>query len=148
MAVELPEYLPLEEAARRYRLSPEILTRAVEDGKIRAVCADGRILVAEEDVQKMTKRDALWSQVAHLDGSPIALEQACSRYAISSPSLYRWIDAGYVRVLEDQRGGGRGRKRVLNEADVAYAALVAKERGRRRGKPIFTEEFLPPHLRP
>jgi len=31
MAVELPEYLPLEEAARRYRFSPETLARAAVD---------------------------------------------------------------------------------------------------------------------
>lgn len=146
MAVELPEFLPLEEAARRYRLSPEALTQAIESGKVRAARLNGRIWVAAEDIQKMTKRDMLWAQVAHLDGKPIALEQACLQYAISSPSLYKWISAGYVRVLEDHRGGGRGRKRLLNEADVAYAALVAQERGKRRGRAVFTEDFLPPHL--
>jgi len=60
-------------------------------------------------------------------------------------SIYRWIERGYVRVLDDQRGGGRGRKRLLNEADVAYAALVAKERGKREGRRILTPEFIPPH---
>ena len=142
---ELESYLTLSEAARKYGVSTDALMRLVKDGIIRAVRVDGGVLVAEGDVQTLSKREELWRRVESLDGIPIGLEEACNKYRISSPSLYRWIDAGYIRVLEDRRGGGRGKKRLLNEADVAYAELVAKERGRRRGRRIFTTEYLPPH---
>jgi predicted site-specific integrase-resolvase len=145
MTVELPTYIPLSKAARRYRISAKDLTNLIEKGTIRAVKVNGRVAVAEGDVARVVKRDELWQRVKHLDGKPIGMEEACTKYRLSSPSVYRWIELGYVRVLEDQRGGGRGRKRALNEADVAYAALVAEVRGKRRGRRIFTREFVPPH---
>lgn len=149
MPVRLPRYIPLSEAVHRYDLDPALLTSMIEDGKIGAVRTDGDIAVAEEDVSEtretMAKRDKLWRRVEHLDGKPIGLEDAYTKYNMSPPSVYRWIEKGYIRVLKDRRGGGRGRKRLINEADIAYAAEVADERGRKRGRPIFTSEFTPPH---
>ncbi len=37
MAVELPEYLPLEEAAKVYQIDPEVLKSLIRGDKIRAV---------------------------------------------------------------------------------------------------------------
>jgi predicted site-specific integrase-resolvase len=149
MLANLRTYIPLSEAVRRYDLDPGILTRMIEDGRIDAVRTNGDIAVAEEDVDRtrktMSKRDELWRRVRHLDGRPIGLREGCRKYDFSSPSVYNWINKGYIRVLKDTRGGGRGRKRLLNEADLAYAALVAKERGQQQGKAIFTTEFIPPH---
>jgi predicted site-specific integrase-resolvase len=121
----------------------------IEDGRIDAVKTNGDVAVAEEDVSKtqetMAERDELWRRVQHLDGKPIGLREGCRKYDLSSPSVYNWIRKGYIRVLKDRRGGGRGRKRLLNEADVAYAALVAEERGQQQGRAIFVPEFVPPH---
>jgi transposase len=123
----------------------------IEDGRIDAVKTNGDIAVAEEDVDRtrktMSKRDELWRRVKHLDGRPIGLEDAYTKYDMNPSSVYRWINKGYIRILKDRRGGGRGRKRLINEADMAYVAEVADERGRKRGKPILTPEFLPPHCK-
>ena len=143
----LPTYIPLNQAAMRYSVNVAMLHRAVESGIMQAVrTPEGRILVADEDVSVMVERDNLWNQVRHLDGRPIGLGEACRKYKLGTVSVYHWIEQGYVRVLNDQRGGGRGKKRTLNEADVAYASLVADTRGRRPGRRIFTRNFLPPHL--
>ena len=143
----LPTYIPLNQAATRYSVNITMLRHAVESGIMQAVrTPEGRVLVASEDVRMITKRNTLWDQVKHLDGNSIGLEEACRKYRLSTTSVYRWIGQGYVRVLSDQRGGGRGRKRTLNEADVAYASLVAETRGRQQGKRIFTQEFIPLHL--
>jgi predicted site-specific integrase-resolvase len=145
---ELPTYITLEEAARCYHLSQQMLTRAVENGIIRAVKVNGGIIaVAEGDVRVMSKREELWEQVKHLDGVPISVNDAAARYRLSTGSLTRWISAGYIRVLHpgDPRGG-RGRKTLLNEADVAYAKLVAGERQSKPGRRVFTREFLPAFL--
>jgi predicted site-specific integrase-resolvase len=121
----------------------------IEDGRIDAVKTNGDVAVAEEDVSKtqetMAKRDELWRRVQHLDGKPIGLEDAYTKYDMNPSSVYRWIEKGYIRILKDRRGGGRGRKRLINEADMAYIAEVGDERGRKRGKPILTSEFIPPH---
>ena len=146
---DLPRYIPLTEAAERYGVSEEVLKRAIESGTIRAVQLDQEVAVAEGDVKQLNVRpEDLWAKVAELDGIPITIEEACEKYDVSKPSIYRWINRGIVRVLKDQREGkrgGRGKKRLINEADVAYAALVAEIRDIRRGKPVFTKEFLPPH---
>ena len=140
-------FISQAEAARRFHLNPEKLRALVESGDVRAVRVGKEMALAEEDLKVALgiKRQELWARVKHLDGVPIGLGEACAKYGLSSPSIYRWIERGYVRVLDDQRGGGRGRKRLLNEADVAYAALVAKERGKREGRRILTPEFIPPH---
>jgi predicted site-specific integrase-resolvase len=122
----------------------------VDDGKIRAVEINGNVAVAEEDIEDtsplLSKRKELWARVRHLDGKPIGVREACEKYNLSPTSLYRWINRKYIRVLNDQRGGGRGIKRLLNEADVAYAAAVAKRRGQTQGRTIFTSEFAPIHV--
>jgi len=143
---KLQTYIPLSEAAKRYGLDSVALTQAVESGKIKAVKVNGGIAVAEEDIKRAGgRRDELWAQVAHLDGMPVALEEACRRYKFGQASVYNWIGQGYVRVLEESRGRGRGHKRILNEADVAYIALVAAEGERRAGKRIVSTEYVPPH---
>ncbi|HIE38147.1 MAG TPA: hypothetical protein EYP77_03600 [Anaerolineae bacterium] len=145
--MKLPTYIQLDEAARRYGVSREALTRAVADGIMRAVrTPEGGVLVASEDVRKVKERDELWATVAHLENRRIGIHEASQKYNLSLDSLYRWIRLGYIRVVEDAKGGGRGRKRLLNEADVAYASRLADIRGRGRGRRIFSEDMIPPHV--
>jgi len=146
MAMNLPTFIPLEEAARRYGLSREVLTRLIEDGKIKAARVNGGITVAENDIREVKKRDRLWKQVEALDGCPIGVKDARLKYSFGAATLKQWIEDGIVRVLSHPDGYGRGKKKLLNEADVAYANLVAKARGRRRGRRIFTSDYLPPHV--
>jgi predicted site-specific integrase-resolvase len=145
MAAELPTYIPVAEATEKYRVGRRELNRLVDSGRVRAVKINGGIAVAEEDVRTTTKRDELWTQVEQLQDVPIGIKEASEKYHLAPTSIYGWIRHGYVRVIDDQRTRGRGRKRTLNEADVAYIALVAEERGRRPGKRIITPEFVPPH---
>lgn len=145
--VELPTFIPLEDAAKRYALTPAILTQLIDDGRIRAGQVDGELVVAREDVQMLNQRDRLWRQVEHLDGVTISMTAACEKYdEINFASLSRWVAQGYIRTLGGQEGGGRGNKRLLNEADVAYTALLLKRRGKRPGKRVFDLDTLPPHM--
>lgn len=142
MTAQLPEYLPLDEAARRYHLDRAALTRLIDSGRIRAARVNGGVAVAEEDMETITKCEHLWQQVAHLDGQPISMNRARSEYGIGAATLYDWIEQGIIRVIK------RAPNQItLNRADVAYANLVARERSVRRGRRTFTPEYLPPHLR-
>ncbi len=142
--MELPTYIPLDEAVRRYRIDREALTQMVESGKIRAVRIDGRIAMDEKSLEAVEQREILWRQVAHLDQVPITLYQARVKYHVGSVTLYNWIKDGIVRVLQ-QTYKGRKRVTLVNEADIAYAAKVAQVRNVRRGRRTFTPEYLPPH---
>ena len=114
--VNLPTYITLEEAARRYHVTIDQLTRLIEAGRIKAVRVEGRVAVAEGDV-------AVAVQAVQADeslrGRPIRVTEAAKKYGVSQSNLTRWADAGYIRVLE------RGPKRlVLDEADVKRAVEI------------------------
>ncbi len=146
MATELTSYIPIQEAARRYHIDQRLLTAAIESGTMRAVQVNGDLVVAIEDLNTMSVKQQIWKRVASLDGKPIGIEDAKLKYNLGMASIYNWIKRGYIRILNNQTGGGRGNQRTLNEADVAYISLVADERGRQPGKRIITREFVPPHL--
>jgi len=148
MTIDLPTYIPLNEATRRYRIGAQALTQMVEKGTIRAVRIDGSLAVAETDIDAMALRDELWARVKYLDAVTISMSQACEKYEeINFASLSRWVARGYIRTVgNSSRGGGRGRRRLLNEADVAYTASLLRVRGKKPGKRVFTTETLPPHL--
>ena len=116
VVVNLPTYIPLAEAARRYRLDRETLTRLVEAGTIRAVKVNGSVAVAKEDIDLATIRVD-----EKLRGRPIRVTEAAEKYGVNQANLSRWADAGYIRVLQR-----RPRLLELDEADVKLAAEIFK----------------------
>ena len=126
MAVKLPTYIPLDEAARRYRIDKQVLTHLVESGRIRAVEINGRAAVAEEDVA---------IQAVQVDeslrGRPIRVTEAAVKYGISQSNLTRWANAGYIRILR------RGPKLLeLDEADVKAAVEIFRQAQRKTGSSV------------
>lgn len=117
MVQTLPTYIALPDAAQRYHISEEALTHAVEAGTIRAVQAfEGGVWVALEDVGLLALSVELDPE---LRGKPIRAAEAVEKYAVSDVNLSRWVEAGYLRVIE------RGPKLlVLDEADVKRAAAI------------------------
>ncbi len=123
---ELLTYIPLSEAAERYRLSVGALNRAVERGTIKAVKVNGDIAVAEEDV------DILAIDLGEgLRGKPIRATEAAEKYGVSIANLSRWADAGYIHVIEHQYG-----YLVLDEAEVKRAAKIFKKAREETGSSI------------
>jgi predicted site-specific integrase-resolvase len=139
MSTELPTYITLEDAARRYRIAPEVLTERVNSGKIRAVRLNGTIALAEEDVVSLAEDLALRAQVAHLQGRPITLTRAARTYGLNSRSLWQWTQAGRVRVLGRVEGKGRARKLFLDESDVAYIRLLMDKIKPKPGTALFRD---------
>jgi len=134
--LDLPTYIPLSEAARRYRLGRQALTRMVESGRIRAVrTPEGGILVASEDVTVVTK-----DQFRYLQGEDISLQGASRKYEVPASTLHSWIRQGHIKVLASSERK-RGRALALDEQDVAYCAALyhrlKEERGSVSGMRIF-----------
>ncbi len=132
---ELPRYLPLSEASRRYGISEEVLKRAIQSGTIEAIYLDEEVAVAEGDVEKIVIHE---KEFDHLRGRPISISEASRRYKVPVSTISRWAQVGYIKRL-----GREGRKVLLDEADVAYCArvYVALEGG--PGKRIFDSEGRP-----
>lgn len=134
----LPEYITIEEAARRYQVDPQVLTERVNSGKIKAVRIDGAIALAEEDVRALAEDLALRARVAHLKGRQIRLKEAAQKYGLSTANLCRWAYKGYIRILDRKTGKGRKRELYLDEGDVAYASLLAEQGNLIPGKALFS----------
>jgi len=142
----LPEYIPLVEASERFRLPMKVLHKAVADRIVKAVRINGELAVDKKDAQILSLRQDIWERVRHLEGRPIGINEARARYGLPLASLYRWIESGYIRVIQDAKGRGRGKKRILNEADVAYAHLLRRRLGGKRGRQFFRPELAPPRF--
>ncbi len=118
MATNFPTYLPLAEAAERYKVSTDALRAALEQGTLKAVqLPDGDLLVAIEDVQVLAAQLEPAAVDPNLAGQPIRVTEAAEKYQVTHANLSRWADAGYLHILE------RGPKLlVLDEGEVQRAA--------------------------
>ena len=123
----LESYLTLSEAARKYGVSTDALTRLVKAGIIRAVHnEEGTAVITVQTVDnatavKMILDEIKPEQYEHLRGKKIRATEASKRYEVSQANLSRWADAGYIHVIER-----RQRLLFLDEADVKLAADIFK----------------------
>jgi predicted site-specific integrase-resolvase len=143
--------ISLPEAAQRLGIAPEALTRLVQSDKIKVRTVRthaGQLMLDEGDVQRMAKakalRDRIWERVAKFEGETVSTQEARETFGIHESTLYRCIENGYIRAGRGSKGG-RGKKRELNKADVAYVSELAK-RGRGRGHRLFGPDTIPPHF--
>jgi len=101
---ELQSYLTLAEAARKYGVSRDALTRLVRDGIIRAVHneeGDRVITVSTVAAAADVIRDEIKpEQYEHLRGKKIRLTEAAREYEVDQPNLSNWVRYGYIRVLD------------------------------------------------
>ncbi len=113
-----PHYILLRDAAKQYRLSVDLLTRLVNDGKIPAVKVNGDFALEGEKLNAITKKIeievTLRQKYSHLRGIPITLVEAEKKYKIRRTSLWRWAQSGQVKVLNDSKWG-----MAVDESDVA-----------------------------
>jgi len=129
----LPRLITLAEAARRYNVPEGVLEKFVEEGRVRRGASDGTVLLVEQDVQDLARRVSR-NRFAHLKGNPIRVRQAERKYGISGKTLSRWAREGRITVLR------RANQLVeLDEADVAYAHLLARTLGMRQGRGVLPE---------
>ncbi|MGD1992495.1 MAG: hypothetical protein PVI59_04800 [Anaerolineae bacterium] len=126
--VDLPTYVSISEAARRYHLGHEALTRLVEAGRVRAVEVDGDIAVAEEDV-KNTEEYEIPSPTEDMKGRGIRAREAIEKYKIAAHStLAGWRRRRIVDVITQEH-----KNVVYDEYSVAKAAQFYHAARHKRG---------------
>ena len=91
---DLPEYLPLEQAAEQYHIDPELLRRAVEAGAVEAGEAGERIIVALADVILVAAQVCIAE-----DDELVSLNEAARRLGISSTTIFLWHRYGWLPAL-------------------------------------------------
>ncbi len=150
---QLPQLLPLEEAAAQTGLDVATLRNLVEQGKVMAgTLPGGEIAVAVQEGRVVEKVETNGSQeqrprkedlpeyqaVAHLKGHPIWIREAERKYGVHSRTISGWVKRGLIRRL-----GKEGKKVLVDEADVAYCVTIYRRRGARRGQRLFDKHGLP-----
>ena len=139
----MDNYLPISDAARKIRVPNVSFGYACNrslDSKRRD---DEWTNPTPRKRRNVTSRE----NFTHLDGIPIGISEAARKYKIPRPTLSRWKDKGYIRVI-----GQRGQKILLDEGDVAFCCSVqrrtlARENGpgkKRKIKQITNRDLTSP----
>jgi hypothetical protein len=71
MAVQLEQYVPLPQAAKRLKISSASLQGLIDSGNIRAVKLNGTVAVAESELDQVITRE----KFKHLRGKPITISE-------------------------------------------------------------------------
>ena len=129
MSTELPTYILLEEAARRYRINREVLTNFVESGKIKAVQIDGRVAVADMDIAVV----AAQMQASDDGDELVSLNEAARRLGVHSSYLSHWVDYGWLKV----ESYGPRRAKLVSFKKAEALAKLHKSRGYYRGSRLI-----------
>jgi excisionase family DNA binding protein len=136
MSTELPTYITLEEAARRYRISREVLTNLVESGKIKAVKIDGRVAVADMDIAVV----AAQLQIKE-DDELVSLNEAARRLGLSTATIWWWHRRGWL----PGKGYGPNRTILVSFNRARALATLRENFGKGRGHRLIdkrTEQEL------
>ena len=142
LELDVPTYLPLSEAVRKYELSEKVLTQLIQAGKIEAVrLPSGELLVSADNKQPKTKEQIIAEKFAGLRENPITVTEAAQKYNLHRDTVLEWKKQRYISVLKP------GYRMELDEAEVAYCAEIYHQRKGRSGVPLLDENGLPYQLK-
>jgi len=139
---EVPTFIPLADAAKKYGISEEALTQLIEAGKIEAVqLSSGELLVAAENngQESKTKEEIIIKEYGQLKDQWITVSAAAHKYDVPGTTIRGWLTLDYVQCRDNNY------PMKLNEAEVAYCAEiyhVRKKTGIRTGAPLLDERGL------
>jgi len=126
-------YKTLQDAAEKYNIEPERLRELVDQGDVRSGMLGDELIVLEDDVRTyVAERDVTREQFKHLEGVEIGVNQAAIKYRFTGVTISDWVKRGKIRLIRQQ-----GNRKLINEADVAYARALADIKGMRSGRPLF-----------
>jgi len=126
-------YKTLQDAAEKYNIEPERLQELVDQGEVRSGMLGDELIVLEDDVRTyVAERDVTREQFKHLEGVEIGVNQAAIKYRFTGVTISDWVKRGKIRLIRQQ-----GNRKLINEADVAYARALADIKGIRSGRPLF-----------
>jgi hypothetical protein len=126
-------YKTLQDAAEKYNIEPERLQELVDQGDVRSGMLGDELIVLEDDVRTyVAERDVTREQFKHLEGVEIGINQAAIKYRFTGVTISDWVKRGKIRLIRQ-----RGNRKLINEADVAYARALADIKGLRSGRPLF-----------
>lgn len=131
-------YIPLPLAVQKYHLDADRVQKAIENGEIEIAHVEGSAdpLLLDESLREwLAARRIDRTQFAALEGNPISITEAAKKYGLTYQSITHWIEQGHIRDLG--LAPGYKRRRLVNEADVAFAHALLKLKRPISGQSVF-----------
>ena len=118
--------IPINEAAQVTGIDQAIIRHLVNSG---AITGSSDLCDLDEIEQVANQLQQARSAV---EGHGILATDAATKYGFTNQAIYKWIEAGWVRVVIE-----RERNKLLNEPDIAAARVLANLVGQAQGRSIF-----------
>jgi hypothetical protein len=119
------ETIPINQAARALAFPAELLTHLVAAG---VVAGDKRYCDLDQAAQVVARLRAAQTPV---EGQSILVTEAAKKYGFTRPSIYNWIRAGWVHVLQPEPCVR------VNEGDIIVAKILSELVGHTAGRAVF-----------
>ena len=120
------EDLPINQAAQALGFPEALLRHLVTSNIIKGDKSTCDLNQAAQVVAGLREAKAL------VDRQPILATDAAVKYGFAPETIYRWQEAGQIKLLES-----RNRSRLFDEGDIALARALADLVGQIPGRSIF-----------
>lgn len=104
---DLPEFIPLDEAAEHHHINRQVLHQAVKSNTIRAVRVNEDILVNDRDVAVITVQT---QDISQAEDELVSINEAAKRLHIEPRTVWEWQERGWLPLL----GTGKGRAKLVS----------------------------------
>lgn len=109
------------------------------------VNAEEFVVTTLDRADMQTKQDILKEQYGHLLGRQITVSDAAEKYEIHRRTIFKWIDKGYISVVEEEP------VKQVDEAEVKYCVDIYRQKKEGGlgfyGAPLLDEKGLPYQLK-
>ena len=122
MAVET---LPISQAAQALSFPEALLRHLVGAG---VIAGDKSTCDLDQAAQVVARLRAVQAPVS---GNPVLVSKAIVQYGFSTPSIYKWIAGGWIKVLQPEP------LILIDEGDICLARELASIVGIRHGRSVF-----------
>lgn len=127
--------LRVHEAANKYKIPEREIRDLIGDDKLPVYDLGGEMLVNQDDIANIAASRLTKESFAHLEGVAIGVSEAALKYRFHIGTISQWVSEGHIRDIgPDPR---HKQRRLINEADVAYAAALRDIKGLRAGKSLW-----------
>jgi len=136
---KMKSLLRIEQASQKYKIPEQEIRDLIRKSRLEYYVLDDpeeTELIAQDDIatvaaDRLVKRD----QFSHLEGCPIRVSEAALKYRFHIGTISQWVQDGHIREIGPDPTHKLGR--LINEADVAYAAALRDIKGIRPGRSFW-----------
>jgi hypothetical protein len=124
--------LSIEKASQKYKIPEPEIHSLIRDEQLPYYTLGDQELVAQDDIATVAAARLRRDQFHDLEGVPIGVSQAAIKYGFHVGTISQWVQERHIREIGPDPT--HKLRRLINEADVAYAAAMRNLKGIRPGR--------------